>query len=209
MERSEKEGFPITAIREIRILNALRHENIVELKEVVMFRGDEDNAEEMKASYSFSVNDVFMVFEYVDFDLAGLLASPEVHLTPDHVKSYMYQLLDGMFYMHRNGILHRDLKGANLLVTKDNILKIADWGLARSFSPIGKGTEFFEREYSCHAVVPCAGNTAGHSSLRHRNRHVVGRVLVWRIASSRSHPSGKFRIKTTRIDIYTMRIAKR
>jgi CTD kinase subunit alpha len=39
MERSEREGFPITAIREIRILNALKHDNIVELKEVVMFRG--------------------------------------------------------------------------------------------------------------------------------------------------------------------------
>jgi hypothetical protein len=39
---------------------------------------DEENAEEMKTMYSFSVNDVFMVFEYVDFDLAGLLASPEV-----------------------------------------------------------------------------------------------------------------------------------
>ena len=54
-------------------------------------------------------------------------------LTEMHVKSFMKQLLEGIHYLHTNKILHRDIKGANLLVTRDNVLKIADWGLARSW----------------------------------------------------------------------------
>jgi serine/threonine protein kinase len=94
---------------------------------------EEEDAEDLKARCNFIIGDVFMVFEYVDYDLAGLMASTDVNFTPAHVQSFMKQLLTGVHFMHKNNILHRDLKGANILITKDNCLKIADWGLARSF----------------------------------------------------------------------------
>ena len=47
----------------------------------------------------------------------------------------MKQLCEGMAYLHKNKILHRDIKGGNLLLTKDGILKIADFGLARNYFP--------------------------------------------------------------------------
>lgn len=74
-----------------------------------------------------------MVFEYLEYDLTGLLETPEIRFTQDHIKSWSYQLLTGTHIMHRNGIIHRDLKASNLLINKKGDLKIADWGLARSW----------------------------------------------------------------------------
>lgn len=52
-----------------------------------------------------------MVFEYVDYDLTGLMDSPGVVLSELHIKTYMLQLLTGTMVMHKNHIIHRDLKG--------------------------------------------------------------------------------------------------
>ncbi len=133
MER-ETQGFPVTAIREIKILKLMKnHENIVELREIVTYNGEEDDREEPTTrDKGFSVGDIFMVFEFVEFDLSGLLKSSGLVLTEHHIRSYLYQLLAGVQYLHENNILHRDIKSANLLITKGNVLKIADWGLARS-----------------------------------------------------------------------------
>lgn len=69
----------------------------------------------------------------MEHDLAGLLDNPEVNLTPAQIKCYTRQLLEGMAYLHRKGILHRDMKSANVLVGDSGILKIADFGLARHY----------------------------------------------------------------------------
>ena len=75
-----------------------------------------------------------MVFEYAEYDLTGILETKEIRISQDHIKSWAYQLLEGVHYMHKQKIIHRDLKSSNLLVCKDGTLKIADWGLARSWT---------------------------------------------------------------------------
>ncbi|KAI0684211.1 kinase-like domain-containing protein [Cytidiella melzeri] len=122
---NEKEGMPVTALREIKILKALRHPCIVDILDmfVVRSRGKE------------SPLSVYMVFPYMDHDLAGLLENERVKLSPSQIKLYMKQLLEGTEYMHRNHILHRDMKAANLLISNTGSLKIADFGLARAFDP--------------------------------------------------------------------------
>ena len=75
-----------------------------------------------------------MVFEYLEYDLTGILETPEIRFTQDHVKSWSQQLLSGTHYMHTNKVIHRDLKASNLLVNRHGELKIADWGLARSWN---------------------------------------------------------------------------
>lgn len=74
------------------------------------------------------------MFEYLDHDLAGLLDTQKAHISRMHIKCYMKQLLEGVAYMHKNKILHRDIKGANLLLDNQGHLKIADWGLARPWN---------------------------------------------------------------------------
>ena len=77
---------------------------------------------------------VFMVFEYLEYDLTGIIESPEIKISQDHIKAWSNQLLKGVHYMHINKIVHRDLKASNLLINKRGELKIADWGLARSWN---------------------------------------------------------------------------
>ena len=122
----EADGFPLTAIREIRILPLVRHTNVVRLREMTRSRPRKSNG------YRGSV---YMVFDYCESDLAGMTAdgAPRV-LSPGHVKSIMLQLLRGVAHCHGLSppILHRDLKLSNLLVTQRGGLKIADFGLARA-----------------------------------------------------------------------------
>jgi len=75
-----------------------------------------------------------MVFEYLEYDLTGMLGTPEIRFSQDHIKSWSQQLLNGVHYMHTNKVIHRDLKPSNLLINKRGELKIADWGLARSWN---------------------------------------------------------------------------
>ncbi|CAM9567675.1 unnamed protein product [Ascophyllum nodosum] len=122
-EDGDGKGFPVTAMREMRILRQMEHKNIVDLLEVVI----DGNPTPGRLST------VALVFEYLDHDLSGLLDTPEAanQITPALAKSFMMQLVEGVAYMHSKNIIHRDIKGANLLISNHGHLKIADWGLAR------------------------------------------------------------------------------
>ncbi|GLT90438.1 hypothetical protein SLE2022_083710 [Rubroshorea leprosula] len=106
--------------REILILRRLDHPNVVKLEGLVTSR--------MSCS-------LYLVFQYMDHDLAGLAASPVVKFTEPQVKCYMHQLLSGLEHCHNRGVLHRDIKGSNLLIDSGGVLKIADFGLATFFDP--------------------------------------------------------------------------
>jgi serine/threonine protein kinase len=74
---------------------------------------------------------MYMIFPYMEHDLLGLLDHSSVNLGIPQRKCYMRQLVEGIAYLHANGIVHRDMKSANLLISNDGTLKIADFGLAR------------------------------------------------------------------------------
>ncbi|KAM7492584.1 hypothetical protein LguiA_035505 [Lonicera macranthoides] len=106
--------------REIHILRRLDHPNIIKLEGLVTSR--------MSCS-------LYLVFEYMEHDLAGLASHPGLKFTESQVKCYMQQLLRGLDHCHSRGILHRDIKGSNLLIDNSGILKIADFGLASFYDP--------------------------------------------------------------------------
>lgn len=79
-------------------------------------------------------NDCFMVFEYLSHDLTGLLNHPSFKLNQAQKKDLAKQLFEGLDYLHRRGVLHRDIKAANILVSNEGQLKLADFGLARFYT---------------------------------------------------------------------------
>lgn len=117
----ERDGFPVTAIREVKLLQSLNHDNIVKLREVMVEK-----------------NDCYMVFEYLSHDLTGLLNHPTFKLEQSHKKDLAKQLFEGLDYLHRRGVLHRDIKAANILVSNTGQLKLADFGLARFYAKRSK-----------------------------------------------------------------------
>ncbi|XVE65434.1 hypothetical protein DITRI_Ditri07aG0180300 [Diplodiscus trichospermus] len=131
---NEREGFPITAIREIKILKKLRHENVIKLKEVVTSLGPEKDDQGRLDGNKYK-GGIYMVFEYMDHDLTGLADRPGMRFSFPQIKCYMQQLLTGLYYCHVNQVpvLHHDIKGSNLLIDNEGNLKLADSGLARSF----------------------------------------------------------------------------
>jgi len=118
---NEKEGFPITALREIKILQLLNHENIVNLLEICR-------------QYNRHKTTFYLVFDFCEHDLAGLLSNINVKFSLGEIKKVMQQMCEGLFFIHTNKIIHRDMKAANILITKQGVLKLADFGLARAIS---------------------------------------------------------------------------
>uniref|UniRef100_A0A2K6UDU8 Protein kinase domain-containing protein n=1 Tax=Saimiri boliviensis boliviensis TaxID=39432 RepID=A0A2K6UDU8_SAIBB len=76
----------------------------------------------------------YLVFEYMDHDLMGLLESGLVHFNENHIKSFMRQLMEGLDYCHKKNFLHRDIKCSNILLNNRGQIKLADFGLARLYS---------------------------------------------------------------------------
>uniref|UniRef100_A0A287CZ86 mitogen-activated protein kinase n=1 Tax=Ictidomys tridecemlineatus TaxID=43179 RepID=A0A287CZ86_ICTTR len=80
------------------------------------------------------LNSVYIVQEYMETDLANVLEQGP--LLEEHARLFMYQLLQGLKYIHSANVLHRDLKPANLFInTEDLVLKIGDFSLARIMDP--------------------------------------------------------------------------
>ncbi|RID55813.1 hypothetical protein BRARA_G03054 [Brassica rapa] len=104
--------------REILILRKLDHPNVMKLEGLVTSR--------LSGS-------LYLVFEYMEHDLAGLAATPGIKFSETQIKCYMQQLFRGLEHCHRRGILHRDIKGSNLLINNEGVLKIGDFGLANFY----------------------------------------------------------------------------
>ena len=97
-------------------MKELKHPNIVKLYNVV-----------------HSEKKLTLVFEFADQDLKKALDDRGKGFDGPTTRSYLFQLLRGIAYCHQHRVLHRDLKPQNLLINRDGVLKIADFGLARSF----------------------------------------------------------------------------
>ncbi|XP_075711005.1 cyclin-dependent kinase 7 isoform X1 [Rhinoderma darwinii] len=110
------DGINRTALREIKLLQELSHPNIIGLLDAF---GHKSN--------------ISLVFDFMETDLEAIIRDTSLVLTPAHIKSYMLMTLQGLEYLHHLWILHRDLKPNNLLLDENGVLKLADFGLAKSF----------------------------------------------------------------------------
>lgn len=122
----EEEGVSATTLREITILRMMNHRNIVGMRNIML-----------------KENSLTLIFEHLDFDLRKLLINYKGRpLTVPLQKSYGFQLLSGLFFMHTHRVIHRDIKPDNILLDSQGHLKICDFGLARFFTvPLRNFTE--------------------------------------------------------------------
>ena len=125
-ESDEDEQVRKTALREVRILKQLKHENIVNLIEVFRRKGK-----------------LYLVFEYVDRTILEDLEKHPDGLGKNLVKKLMWQLCRALEFCHAHNVIHRDIKPENLLVSKNGVLKICDFGFARTLAgPKAKYTDY-------------------------------------------------------------------
>ena len=116
-----KQGFPLTNLREIIVLKSAKHENVVNLMEIC-------RTKPLKGSLKVNVS---LIMEFCEYDLEKLLLKREISLMGGEIKNLMQQLLAGVSYLHGKGIMHRDMKPSNILLNKQGVLKLADFGLSR------------------------------------------------------------------------------
>ncbi|XP_035156427.1 cyclin-dependent kinase 20 isoform X8 [Callithrix jacchus] len=119
--RRLEDGIPKQALREIKALQEME---------------DNQYVVQLKAVFPHGAGFV-LAFEFMLSDLAEVVRHAQRPLAQAQVKSYLQMLLKGVAFCHANNIVHRDLKPANLLISASGQLKIADFGLARVFSPDG------------------------------------------------------------------------
>ncbi|KAG5035942.1 hypothetical protein GLYMA_04G218000v4 [Glycine max] len=120
-DTSDSESIKFMA-REIMMLQMLDHPNVIKLKGLATSR----------MQYS-----LYLVFDFMQSDLTRIISRPGEKLTEAQIKCYMQQLLSGLQHCHEKGIMHRDIKASNLLIDRNGVLKIADFGLATSIEAEG------------------------------------------------------------------------
>ncbi|XP_023293371.2 mitogen-activated protein kinase 15 [Lucilia cuprina] len=133
-------------LREVKSLKKLSHPNIVKLKEVIR---ENDT--------------LYFVFEYMKENLYQMIKDRETHLPEPTLKSILFQVFTGLAFMHRHGFFHRDLKPENLLCSGPELIKIADFGLAREIRSRPPFTDYVSTRWYRAPEVLLHSTTYGSS----------------------------------------------
>uniref|UniRef100_A0A3P9CW98 Protein kinase domain-containing protein n=1 Tax=Maylandia zebra TaxID=106582 RepID=A0A3P9CW98_9CICH len=123
MDSDDDKTVKKIAHREIKLLRQLRHENLVNLLEVWKRR-----------------RRWYLVFEFVERTLLDDLEQNPSGLEINTCRQYLYQILRAAAFCHQQNIIHRDIKPENILISQDSVVKLCDFGFARTVASISEGS---------------------------------------------------------------------
>ncbi|KAF7684337.1 putative serine/threonine-protein kinase KIN28 like protein [Astathelohania contejeani] len=126
-KNTRSNGIEVSAIREIKVLKRISHDNLIKMYEVFADNGS-----------------IHLVLEYLEGTLEDIIKNSSVIIMPGDIKAWMKMILQGLGALHDKWILHRDMKPNNILVGSNGGIKIADMGLSREIS---------QDEMSCQAIT--------------------------------------------------------
>mmetsp|Transcript_22444 Transcript_22444/g.30038 ORF Transcript_22444/g.30038 Transcript_22444/m.30038 type:complete len:128 (+) Transcript_22444:252-635(+) len=112
-------------LREVKSLRKLNHHNVVKLKEVIRQQ-----------------DSLFFVFEFMEKNMYELLSKNGTAPTESEIRRMAYDSIQGVAACHKNGYFHRDLKPENFLINHDQVVKLADFGLAKEIRSRPPHTEY-------------------------------------------------------------------
>lgn len=144
--------------RELKMLLFFKHENLLSALDI------------LQPPHLDFFQEIYVITELLQSDLHKIIVSPQ-HLSSDHIKVFLYQILRGLKYLHSARILHRDIKPGNLLVNSNCVLKICDFGLARVEEP-DKGKHMTQEVVTQYYRAP---------EILMGARHYTAAVDVWSV----------------------------
>ena len=116
--------------------------------------------------------ELILVFEYLPSDLSKLISTSTEHLPRSHVKAYAKMMLEAISHCHMHNIIHRDIKPSNILISSHGNIKLADFGLARTYNGRNEGSlshQVMTRWYRAPELL-------------FASRHYTSAVDVWAVA---------------------------
>uniref|UniRef100_A0A3B4ZY56 Cyclin-dependent kinase-like 2 n=1 Tax=Stegastes partitus TaxID=144197 RepID=A0A3B4ZY56_9TELE len=122
MDSDDDKAVKKIALREIKLLRQLRHDNLVNLLEVWKRR-----------------RRWYLVFEFVDRTLLEDLEHNPTGLDLNTSRQYLYQILRATAFCHQQNIIHRDIKPENILISQGGVVKLCDFGFARTVASPSEG----------------------------------------------------------------------
>jgi mitogen-activated protein kinase 1/3 len=164
-------------VREIEYLKLLQgHSRVVQLLDVCYYVAESDTAQQFNTGINNNAINLFLVFEYVDCDLAAILCSHQ-YLTNHHIQYYIAQLLAVVHDLHSSNLIHRDIKPQNILTTANCQLKLADFGMARALNTPSTITP---NSSSTETIIPANNTqirnstlTSNHSNINDNNNDSI------------------------------------
>jgi len=130
-------------LREVKLLRHFDHQNVIKLRDVLPSYGE--------------FEELYIVLDFMAVDAHKIIYSNN-HISLDHVKFMLYQILSGLKYIHAANVIHRDLKPSNILINADTTLKICDFGLARGYQEADYLTEYVVTRWYRAPEVMCSSD---------------------------------------------------
>ena len=129
-------------MQEIDLLKNLHHSNIVKYHSSVK-----------------SAHSLYIILEYCENGSLHSICKNFGKFPENLVSLYMAQVLQGLLFLHEQGVIHRDIKGANILTTKEGLVKLADFGVATKQTGLAEGSVVGTPYWMAPEVIVLSGAT--------------------------------------------------